>query len=151
MTMGQPSPSSDTATDVARRLWTRAIGEAGGPAEIAAASDRMGAQLRAGLGRWIGTDGYRALLDRAVVLARVKHPALADISGLGGDESATEAAVRTHGADKTAAGLVAIVAALIELLGRIIGEEMSVRLVEQIGLPSPRAVVGTEPKGAHNG
>jgi hypothetical protein len=151
MTMGQPSPSSETAPEVARRLWSRAVGQSGGPEEIAEASDRMGTQLRAGLGRWIGTDGYRVLLGRAVVLARAEHPAVASISGLGGDEPATAAAVRAHGADKVAAGLVAIVAALIELLGRIIGEEMSVRLVEQIGLPSPRAVAGTEPKGARNG
>jgi hypothetical protein len=52
-------------------------------------------------------------------------------SCLGGDEPATTAAVRAHGADKVAAGLVALVAALIELLGHVVGEDMAVRLVEQ--------------------
>lgn len=47
--------------------------------------------------------------------------------------------------------MVAAVAALIDLLGRIIGEEMAVRLVEQTGVPSPRGVVSTEPKGDRNG
>jgi hypothetical protein len=55
--------------------------------------------------------------------------------------------------------MVALVAALVELLGRILGEEMAVRLVEQTGMkdererekgpsdrerPSPRGVVSTE-------
>jgi hypothetical protein len=50
-----------------------------------------------------------------------------------------------------AAGLVALVTALIELLGRIIGEEMAVRLVEQIGIPSAPGVVSTEPEGGRDG
>jgi hypothetical protein len=51
-------------------------------------------------------------------------------------------------------GMVAMVATLIDLLGRIIGEDMAVRLVEQAGAeterPSPRGVVSTEPKRGPN-
>jgi hypothetical protein len=61
------------------------------------------------------------------------------------------AAVRAHGAGEVAAGLVASMAALIELLGRIIGEEMAVRLVEQVGMPSPRAVASTDTEGESDG
>ena len=54
--------------------------------------------------------------------------------------------------------MVALVAALIELLGRIIGEEMAVRLVEETGVrlpeqedrPSPRGVVSIKSKGARD-
>jgi hypothetical protein len=46
-----------------------------------------------------------------------------------------------------AAGLVALVAALIEVLGHIIGEEMAVHLVEEIGNPGPHGGVSTEIKG----
>ena len=88
------------------------------------------------------------LLDRALALARAEHPVLGESSCLGGDEPATTAAARAHGAAEVAAGMVALVAALIELLGRIIGDEMAVRLVEQIGTsPSPRGVVSTKTKG----
>jgi len=67
------------------------------------------------------------------------------------------AAVRTHGAADVAAGMVALVAGLVELLGRIIGEDMALRLVEQTGVqthretvkPSPRGVVSTESREAH--
>ena len=62
----------------------------------------------------------------------------------------TTAAVRAHSADEVATGMVALVAALVELLGRIIGQEMAVRLVEQIAIkrdPSPRGIVSTESRG----
>jgi hypothetical protein len=104
-------------------------------------------QLRAGLGRWIGAQGYRVLLERALSQTRAEHPALGGLSCLAEYEPVTAAAVRAQGPGDVAAGLVAFVAALVELLGRIIGDEMAVRLVEQIGTPSPRGVVSTETEG----
>ena len=59
--------------------------------------------------------------------------------------------MRAHSAAEVAAGMVALVAALIELLGRIIGEEMAVRLVEQTGIPSPRGVVNAEMERQRDG
>jgi hypothetical protein len=143
--------SSATATDAARNLWARFAGDSTAPEDVAAAADRLCLQLRVGLRRWIGAEGYRALLDRALGLAQTKHPVLSNLSCLVGDEPVTAEAVRTLGAGAVAAGLVALVAALIELLGRIIGEAMAVRLVEQIGLPSPRGVLSTEADGGQDG
>ena len=111
----------------------------------------MCTELRAGLSRWVGAMGYHALIDRALLLARAEHPALGDFSCLGGDEPGTIAAVRAHGAGGVTAGVVELVTALMELLGRIIGEEMAVRLVEQIGMPSRRGVVSTETEGGRDG
>ena len=146
------------ATKAARLLWERVASDTESPEEVAAAVERTCIQLRAGLGRWIGAMGYRALLDRALVLVRAEHPALGSLSCHGGDEQMIAAAVRTHGAAEVAAGMVALVAGLVELLGRIIGEEMALRLVEQTGVqtdretvkPSPRGVVSTESRGARD-
>jgi hypothetical protein len=143
--------SSATATDAARSLWARIAGDTTAPEEVAAAAERVSLQLRVGLRRWIGAEGYRTLLDRALGQVRTKHPVLDSLSFLVGDEPVTAEAVRAHGPNEVAAGMVALVAALIELLGGIIGEEMAVRLVEQIGIPSPRGVVSTEPEGGHDG
>ena len=144
---------SAAATEVAQALWARAAREATTPGEVAEAAERVCTQLRSGLGRWVGATGYRALLDRALGLARAEHPALGSLSCHGGGQPATTAAVRAHGAAEVTAGMVALVATLIDLLGRIIGEEMAVRLVEQTGIPSPRGVVNIEsdkpsPRGA---
>jgi hypothetical protein len=144
-------PTPVAATDAARRLWARAAGDGSAPEEVAAGADRMCAQLRVGLGRWIGAEGYRVLLERALGLARAEHPALGGLSCLGEDGATIVAAVRAHGAGKVAGGVVASAAALIELLGRIIGEEMAVRLVEQVGMPSPRGAVNTETEGERDG
>jgi hypothetical protein len=142
---------SAAATDVARRLWTRSADGASAPEEVAAAAGRMCTALRAGLARWIGAEGYRVLFERALVVTRLEHPALGDFSGLGGDDPVTTAAVQTHGVEKVAAGLVALVETLIELLGRIIGDEMAVRLVEQVGIPQARGVVSVKLDGGRDG
>jgi hypothetical protein len=145
------TPTSTAATEAAQRLWARAAGDSSAPADVTAAAERMCAQLRAGLGRWIGAQGYRALLERALSQTRPEHPALGGLSCLAEYEPVPETAVRAQGPGDMGAGLVALVAALVDLLGRIVGEEMAVRLVEQIGTPSRRGVVNTETEGGRDG
>jgi hypothetical protein len=154
--------TSAAATEVARRLWQRAVGDSKTPEDVAVAATHMCAGLRVGLSRWVGAMGYRALIDRALLLARAEHPALGSLSCHGEDGAGDTAAVRAHSAAEVATGMVALVAALVELLGRIVGEEMAVRLVEQSGTqneresergpsdrerPSPRGVVSTDSRG----
>lgn len=146
--MSQGSPPSN---EVSRLLWERVAGDSTAPGEVAEAAERICTNLRAGLGRWVGPMGYYALLDRAVGQARAEHPALASLSCHGGEKSEMMVAVRTYGAAEVASGMVALVATLIDLLGRIIGEEMAVRLVEQAGIPSPRGVVSNDSKGGGDG
>jgi hypothetical protein len=141
------TPKSTAATDAALRLWARAAGDAKAPEEVAEATERVCTQLRADLGRWIGDEGYCALLNRALGLVRVEHHALGGLACLGGDEPATAAAVQANSAGEVAAGLVALMAVLIDLLGRIIGEQMAVRLVDQVGMPNPREAVNTATEG----
>lgn len=142
---------SAAAVDAARRLWMRAVGDTTAPAEVAAAANHMCAQLRVNLGRWIGTEGYRVLLDRALSETVAEHRALTGLSCLGGDEPAIAAAVRAHGAGDVAAGLVALVTVLIALLARIVGEAMASRLVEQTSAPSPRGVASMTANGGRDG
>ena len=122
---------SAAATEVARHFWERAVGDSGAPEDVAVAATRMCTELRVGLTRWVGATGYRALIDRALLLARAEHPALGSLSCHGGDEPVTTAAVQAHSAAEVATGMVALVATLIELLSGIVGEEMAVELVNQ--------------------
>jgi hypothetical protein len=144
------TPKSGAASDAARRLWERAADGTSAPDKVAAAADRMCTELRTGLGRWIGAEGYQALVDRAVAVTRAEHPALDGFSCIGGDEPGTAAVVGAHGAADVAAGLVAFMTAMIELLGRIIGDEMAVRLVEQIAVPGSRGVVRSKTEGGRD-
>ncbi len=128
---------SAVAADAANGLWTGAVGSSRSPEEVAAAADAICIRLRRDIGRWIGSEGYRVLLERALAEAIVECPALEGLSCLGGEEQATTAAVRAHGAGSVAAGFVKVVSVLIDLLGRIIGEPMAVRLAERTGETSP--------------
>lgn len=121
------------AVSVSRRHWERIASGASGAEAIAAAADRMCLQLENGLSRWIGVEGYRSLQDRAVHEVVDQYPALRKLSFAARDEAANLAAVKAHGAEEVADGMVAFVAAVIELLGRIIGPDMALRLVEHWG------------------
>jgi hypothetical protein len=124
---------------VARRHWARAAGDTHTLEDVAAAAERTCTQLQAGLARWVGTEGYRALIDRALLLARAEHPALGSLSCHGEAEPVTTAAVRAHSAAEVRDGTVALVATLIDLLSRIVGEEMGVELVNQAVTRAPVA------------
>lgn len=87
------------------------------------------------LSRWIGSDGCHALFVRALADARKESQALQSIQltaravpyvqGL-------EEAVAAHGDAETAAGIEVLLTRLLELLGRLIGDEMALKLIEPV-------------------
>lgn len=148
------------AFDAAQGLWDRSF--AGGQIDLSAdapgeaqnraaadAADRLLVAVDLGLRRWLGAEGYAALLSRAVRLTLPDHPSLTSLSDLG-----LEPAADPHLAPCDAAVLgravVALLTSLMVLLGRIIGAELAVRLVQQIDLPSPRGVVSNTSRDAHD-
>jgi len=139
------------AAETARAIWARAADDGSSPEEAVAAAERVCAQLRDGLSRWVGAGGFRALLGRALRMVQPEHPALGSLSCLGETEAPRPGGARAHDAGEIGAGMTALVTTLIELLGRIIGDEMAVSLVERAGLPGPRLVVSSEKKRARNG
>jgi hypothetical protein len=145
------TPVSAGATEAARQLWANEGLDAGAPEEMAAAAEEGCARLRAGLTRWIGSDGYRALVDRALQQARAVHPALAGLQCQAGDVQGVAAVVGVHGAAEVREGILALVALLIDLLSRLIGEEMAMRLVEQAWTGSGRPTGGAATEGVHDG
>jgi len=115
---------------VARRLWPAEVGSSETPAQLATAASALCAQLRSGLGSWIGPDAFETLLQRALDRAAAAHSALASIKAQGGSLDGLGPAAEAHGPAKVRAGVLAVVTALIELLSRLIGEEIALRLVQ---------------------
>lgn len=142
---------SRAALHAARLHWERVLGDAKTPDEVAVAADRMCVQLRAGLGRWIGDAGYRSLFERALRVTRTDHPALANLTFDAGDQVATSAEVREHGTPEIAAGMIALVGTVIQLLGRIIGEQMALRLVEHWGDRARADIVSNDTEDERDG
>ena len=119
---------SPSVTAAGRRLWAlESVNADGGPPAAARICSRVGD----GLARWIGRDGYRALFRRARDEELPTHPALAALDCDGTEAERLAAAVATHGADAVSAAVLALVTAVIVLLGRVVGEEMAIQLVEQ--------------------
>ena len=128
------SPHTDAAHDLAHRLYAREASSDGDDAALLAAAERLCLRVPDGLSRWFGMYGSRALLMRALAKAQRDHPSLSGVSVtdakspcvVGLAESA-----HAHGAKSVAEGIVAVLAALADLVGRLIGDDLVVNLLEQ--------------------
>ena len=122
--------------EVALRLLTRSestgLGE--GILDSASGAEEAFRLLAIELSRWFGFYGYHALLTRALVEARREHPVLASIKVRSTTEPWFEpfsVADGTHNVDATIEAWVALLTGLLDLLGRLIGEDLAVKLVSQ--------------------
>ena len=129
--MDTPSPS---IRDLARRLLAAEAASQSAAEPRAHEAVRVFEKLRVSLTRFAGTDGFTALLRRALALARAEVPALhsitekADGSLAGLEEVAAEAGHSGVGGGNAA---VPITAHLLGLLVTFIGEPLTVRLVRE--------------------
>lgn len=90
--------------------------------------------LAIALARWFGMYGYHALLSRALADAKKSHAALANVvvraplepflDGLG-------ECAQSHGPAAMSEGVTSVLTTAIEVLGRLIGEDMAEKLVVQ--------------------
>ena len=131
--------SSPAADALVRRLLAAAgvrIADASEPpADTAvAAAERASAEMADALARWFGPYGYHALITRALADARATHPALDGVHVRGPQvpvlDGLSEVAAQ-YGVDAMTDGVATVLSALIGLLGRVIGEEMALMLVER--------------------
>ena len=130
-------PDLPQANQLTRRLieYGRSLG-ASGPYSAhpaAAALDR----LYLDLARWVGFDGCHALFTRVLAEARAEYPPLETIKLQPRSAPYLEGVADTvgrHGSRKTDEALEAMLAMLVAVLGRLIGDEMAANLIER-GIP----------------
>jgi len=127
--------SPSLARELALRVLALESGARARPEDAVAAAERVIELLHQHLARWFGGDGFHAILARAVDRARVEQPALAAIrvvqQGELHVEGLTEAA-RAHDAETMHEALVTLIASLLSLLGRLVGDDLVSRLTHQI-------------------
>jgi hypothetical protein len=122
-----------TASEVVSRLIARESSGTADPNPAAIAATVL-QHISADLSRFIGSDGCHALLLRAHAHAHEVHPALKNISISAQPNLSVHGvpeSIQSHGAAEIAAGLESTLVAVIELLGRLIGDELAMKLVEQ--------------------
>ena len=151
----QPSLSSspDAAREIARRLFAREAGENPSDAALVLACERLPARVADGLTRWFGPYGALALVTRALLRAQASHPALTAVkvqSGPGPVFAGWPASLAEYGAKATAAGAVALLEALAVSIGRLIGDDLTLTLLEQSASALPANAVTTSEDGARS-
>ena len=126
---------AQSARALARRVMDagRSQSPTGGTASNAAAA--ACGYLYDELSRWVGAEGCHALFTRALADARKESPPLESIElqartvpyvqGL-------ETTIAAHGEAETAAGIEVLLIRLVELLGRLIGDDMAMKLIEPV-------------------
>jgi len=132
-------PHAPTGTEMARRLLARETSAASEPAMVAAALQRACERVSANLRDSVGDDGRDALIGRAFARTESAHPALKDIRKLNHGAIHLDnvvASVEAHGVAAVTAGIEALLAALLDVLARLIGEDMAMRLLDH-DLPGP--------------
>jgi hypothetical protein len=80
----------------------------------------------------MGEVGLSALLERAVARTKADHPASAYLQAQDGarQRSGIMDAVDAHGLDAVESAVTAVIAALVEILARLIGEDMAIRITD---------------------
>lgn len=144
----------------AREILAREIGVEAGRKSSGRASDRVAAAERAltrlneQLVRWFGPDGVDALLLRALDNARKEHPVLSSVqrhekgklwlAGIASQShNSIDGASRAGSVDvETGAAVTALLATLVALIGRLVGNDMTRHLITQIW---PDLNTGTAP------
>jgi hypothetical protein len=104
-----------------------------------AALQRMISRVFESLRDSMGVDGCNALLVRALARTEAEHPALKNIARLNENSihlDGVVASVDLHGVAAVTKALEALLAALIDALGRLIGEDMAIRLIDPDAPPS---------------
>lgn len=122
-----------------RRLLLGENGSPNAPGHTIAAAELALQRLREHLTRWMGADGFHAVVTRALANARVSHPLLAEVR----IEPRTEVRL-SELSGKAGAGdgeldesLVALVAGTLALLGRLIGDDLVMRLAHRAWPEAP--------------
>ena len=92
---------------------------------VAPAVVRIGIRLQMGLVRWIGAQGYQALLARAVNEECATHPVLLELNFGESDgpevAAAVAEAVASHGPAEVGMAVESLIASMMDLLVRVVG------------------------------
>jgi hypothetical protein len=134
------TPTSGVPTGAAREIARELTHELRGATTDSArveAAERTCARVSDGLSRWFGAYGSRALFSRALKSAQLGNPSLRAVTVADSPcVTGLAEAVTAHGGKATADGLVAMMTALADLIGRLVGDDLGIRLFEQPAMTS---------------
>jgi hypothetical protein len=129
-----PSGTRPAAQEIVRRLISiRPHRQKRGDTAARAAAAACDSLYRE-LSRWVGPDGCHALFARALAETRPQYPALEKIQLHPRSDPYVEGiadSIMARGDPETAEALVSMLIRLVELLGRLIGDDMASKLISR--------------------
>jgi hypothetical protein len=131
-----------SAKQIARRLITSRPSQSPAAHSAARAAAAATDHLYRELSRWVGHDGCHALLTRALTEARTEWPALRRVHLHPRSDPYVDGvaeAITADGDPATAEALESMIIRLVELLSRLIGEDMTMMLMERSLSPAKSA------------
>jgi hypothetical protein len=131
--------SAATSAEIVRRILHREAGSSG-QVITAEALQRACTRVCENLSDSLGEDGCTALLARSLARTEEAHPALKIVrhaNGRGITLDGVAASIDKYGIEVVTPAIEALLAALVDVLGRLIGEDMAERLFDQT-VPRPR-------------
>jgi len=150
--MNTPNEASDSLSraeprtrQIALRLIESRRSERSGDDTAARAAAAACNHLYRELSRWVGPDGCHALFTRALAQARSEYPGLEQIQLRARSEPYIDGIaeiIMAHGDGATARAIESMLVRLVELLGRLIGDDMAMKLIER-SLAASERVDGT--------
>jgi hypothetical protein len=142
-----------TSSEVARRILARdalAPGhetESPTPETAIMALQQSWTRVTDALRHSMGDAGCAALLGRALARTEAAHPVLKNLGradeGIRLDHIAASA--NAHGIESVTAAIEALIGALVDILTRLIGGDMAIRLLDHDGPQSPAHGDGRQP------
>lgn len=146
--ISRDASESLSSLQIARRLLDREAATAGArePGMVGAALQGTCLRVLQNLRDSMGDEGSTALFARALARTQADHPALMNIRRISDGNvhlDGVVASVDVHGVEAVTAALEALLAALIDILARLIGEDMALRLVDH-DVPRSRTDIGAE-------
>jgi hypothetical protein len=108
-------------------------------------SQRVTTKLSAGITLLVSSDGYRALLGRALFLARAEYGVLDGVR-VGASDFSLEGLPETGAAYEA---LVAFLAHVIALLARFIGDDLTAKLIRRSWPDAPLGASGPRRRKEH--
>ena len=129
-----PSGNSPAAQEIVRRLISTLPPHTKRGDTAARAAASACDNLYRELSRWVGADGCHALFTRALAETCPEYPALEKIRLHPKSEAYIDGiadSIMAYGDPETATALESVLVRLVELLGRLIGDDMAGKLIDR--------------------
>ena len=128
-------PPQSPGPQIARRLIDSRQSHRTAPDSAARAAAAACDDLYRELSRWVGRDGCHALFARALALTRIDYATLDGVQLRPLSEPYLDGvaeSIMSSGDAAVAEALESMLLHIVELLGRLIGDDMAVKLIEPI-------------------